>query len=619
MSSRCLLLVVWSILVVGSVQGQGTLCEGGLGENIFEEGDFGTGTSNLLFPDPAIAPGYIYTTAPPPGDGFYTITNNTNVWSNLWVSWLRIGDNSPDPNGYMMVVNASFSPGVFFEQTVDGLCENTTYEFSADIINMIRAGEPGHIKPNVSFILDGTTQFTTGEIPQTSNWITYGFTFDTPPGVSEVTLRISNNAPGGIGNDLALDNISFRTCGANAFINTDQNIFLCADANDPAPITADVDLNEVVIQWQQSLDGGNTWNDLAGEDSAVYLHDEFSAGVYWYRYLSASSLANLTTLKCRVVSDVVKIEVLPLEFSVSETICEGNAYFLGTDSLTESGFYTADLISSIGCDSIVSLDLTILENTLQFDFDSEAPSCPGRSDGRIEIGTVTNGGSPFTYFLNGELSGSPSFLDLPGGEYEIKVVDQFNCSSSTTVDLVNKDLFVIDAGSDFNLRFGQRSGPIQVQSLQELARVEWTPADFLTCTDCPTVFIDGAQNQTYFIEAVNEKGCFAFDTLNVTVDTELLDIYVPNAFSPNFDGTNDYFSLYAFEQTVRNIKSMRVFNRWGALIFEAQNILANEELTGWDGRLKGELVQNGVYTYLFELELIDGRTILRSGTITVLR
>ena len=102
-------------------------CTGNLGANIFEAGDFGAGPSNLILSDPGIAPGYIYTLSPPPEDGYYTITNNTGAWGGLYATWLPIRDNSSDPLGYMMVVNASYSAGIFYEQTVDGLCENTLY------------------------------------------------------------------------------------------------------------------------------------------------------------------------------------------------------------------------------------------------------------------------------------------------------------------------------------------------------------------------------------------------------------------------------------------------------------------------------------------------------------
>jgi len=116
------LIVAFSLLLsVMTLTGQ-QLCDGNLGINIFEDGDFGSGTANVLAIDPNIAPGYTYSSANvSPQDGLYTITNNTGDWSFKFPTWLDIEDNSPDPNGYMMVVNASFEPGLFYVQEVTGL------------------------------------------------------------------------------------------------------------------------------------------------------------------------------------------------------------------------------------------------------------------------------------------------------------------------------------------------------------------------------------------------------------------------------------------------------------------------------------------------------------------
>ncbi|MEN0005097.1 MAG: hypothetical protein AAF798_13180, partial [Bacteroidota bacterium] len=70
------------------------ICDGNLGDNIFEDGDFGSGAATVLPNNPGIAPGYTYTTATPPNDGFYTITNNMNNWPFVWNTWLQVSDNS---------------------------------------------------------------------------------------------------------------------------------------------------------------------------------------------------------------------------------------------------------------------------------------------------------------------------------------------------------------------------------------------------------------------------------------------------------------------------------------------------------------------------------------------
>jgi len=112
-----------------------------------------------------------------PDDGFYTITNNTTTWGSFGQFWDDMGDNSPDHKGYMMVVNATYNPGLFYVQTVDGLCENTEYYFSADIYNII-VGD-NWIKPNVSFLLNGQEVYNTCVIEETHTWETYGLSFVT--------------------------------------------------------------------------------------------------------------------------------------------------------------------------------------------------------------------------------------------------------------------------------------------------------------------------------------------------------------------------------------------------------------------------------------------------------
>jgi len=240
----------------------GQICEGNLGENIFTQGDFGKGTANILQLNPQIAPGYSYTTEPPPNDGEYMITNDIKQWSSNFV-WMEIEDNSPDPDGYMMVVNANFNPGLFYRQEVDGLCENTLYVFSADVYNLKPNGSD-RTRPNISFLIDGNIVYESGDVPENERWNTYGFTFTTTAGQTAVTLSLQNNAPGGSGNDLALDNISFRPCGPEALILPAEVANICEDGS---PITLEATIlgdqyDNPNIQWQQSFDAGRVGQTL---------------------------------------------------------------------------------------------------------------------------------------------------------------------------------------------------------------------------------------------------------------------------------------------------------------------------------------------------------------------
>jgi len=415
------------------------LCDGNLGINIFSEGDFGSGPSNIITNNPGIAPGYSYQAqARSPRDGEYVITNNMVEWNFSYDSWIRIEDNSPDPDGYMMVVNASFTPGLFYEQIVDGLCENTLYEFSADIINVIRSGVAGHIEPNVAFLIDDVVVFNTGDIPQNEMWNQYGFTFTTDVGQTSIKLSLRNNAPGGIGNDLALDNISFRACGPSSFITAEKTLFLCEDGNEPIDLIAELMSSGQVIQWQFSRDS-ITWDDLEGENDDTTPHALYQVGSYYYRYMSAGSNTELANEKCRVISDVLEVRVLGLEYTVVDTICFAESYQFGNRQLVESGMYIEEFVSIHGCDSIVDLDLHVLpREMLSITNDISHPSCPLFADGSITINLNNGDLAPYSFAINEVPTQNNTFVGLSEGLYAITITNRSGCRTIQSVTLEDR-------------------------------------------------------------------------------------------------------------------------------------------------------------------------------------
>ena len=376
------------------IESIGALCDGTRGENIFEDGDFGRGVSNVA-PNPGLAPGYLYQPAPPPNDGFYTITNNTSNWGSFARDfWVNTGDNSDDPLGYMMVVNASVTPGIFYEKTVP-ICERTNYEFSADIINLnLPQNQFPTSKPNVSFLINGQEIFETGDIPEDGTWRTVGFTFTTRPGVSAITLTLRNNAPGGNGNDLALDNISFRPCGPRAELP--DTTLLCAGETavllQPV-LEANNSLSNVALQWQRSVNGGNTWLDLAGEmDSSLLVNNPISGN--WYRLKLANRSENLGDFTCQFLSNITILDAQNVT-ALTDTICQGDTLSVGDVDLTFQDLHQVSIPNGEICDSLVQVDLRvhpsydlafneILCSGDTFAFDSELLTAPGNYNMRFE-------------------------------------------------------------------------------------------------------------------------------------------------------------------------------------------------------------------------------------------
>jgi len=293
---------------------QGQTCNGYLGENVFTEGNFGSGIENIIVDDPQIAPGYIYDSNPPPENGYYTITNNTGVWSGLFEGWFSLTDNSNNPDGYMMIVNASFEPGLFYEHEVTNLCENTIYSFSADLINLVNIRVSNStIYPNVDFLIDGVVFYETGDVPIDEQWHNYSFTYVTGSGQTELVLSLRNNAPGGSGNDIGIDNISFKPCGPETNILPNDDFSICLNEiftleaqNINSPNQLDY------IQWQLSNDG-IVWEDIDSPTSNLTIELLADFQNYYYRYKVSSSSGNLSNLNCFVTSEIIQISVLDFD------------------------------------------------------------------------------------------------------------------------------------------------------------------------------------------------------------------------------------------------------------------------------------------------------------------
>lgn len=595
------------------------ICDGNLGENIFTEGDFGSGPANVLLPNPQIAPGYNYQTNPPPDDGYYTITNNTSQWGSFASNWADIADNSSDPNGYMMVVNASYTPGLFYEQEVEGLCENTLYVFSVDVYNLMLANG---IRPNISFLLDGLVVYQTGDISNNQKWNTYGFTFTTSPGQTSITLALQNNAPGGIGNDLALDNITFRPCGPEALILPTDIANICEDGS-PIQLEATVvgsQYNTPNFQWQQSFDEGMTWVDIAGETGMTYTHTDLSGGLYYYRYLLANDPSNLLNSKCRVVSNIKIVNVVPKFYTIVDTLCQGLSFSLGNNLYSNTGIYVDSLLTSIGCDSIVTLDLTIVPaGNMEATFNIMDPSCSDLLDGSIQVDTIINGTGPYSIYINDELASNPgSLFNLGEATYTYRIIDHFRCSFEETISLQTPNPFTIELGDDWQINLGE-SISLNPFFSEPADNYLWSPADLIDCDlDCETLDFTPTQSALYSLTATSFSGCLATDSIFVEVAT-VRQVYIPNSFSPNFDGINDFFTIYGAIPNVQQIEELIIFDRWGGVVFEQKGFLPNDESAGWDGTKRKKSLDTGTYAYLAKIRFLDQVVVLYEGDVILIK
>ncbi len=320
----CIVIIIWLLGLNTQLKAQ--ICQGSLGDPIINI-TFGSG-ANPGPSMPAATTNYQYVTTSCPNDGQYTLTNYTSKCFDS--TWYTVEDHTTDDNGYFMLVNASFDPGQFYLDTVKGLCAGSTYEFAAWLVNVKKPvlcwGATTIINPNITFTIESTNgsvlqSYNTGEViagNTSAEWRQYGFFFTTPAGITDVVVRMVNNAPGGCGNDLGLDDITFRPCGpkVTSYIEGSTRIedSICQGTNRTYNLKAEVSpgYNNPSFQWQSQA-ADSSWNDITGANALtlnVGIDSSFSPGVYNYR-LVVAEYGNLASTTCRVASQQIKLIVVP--------------------------------------------------------------------------------------------------------------------------------------------------------------------------------------------------------------------------------------------------------------------------------------------------------------------
>lgn len=631
-------LLLFSFIVLSETNAQ--LCQGSLGDPVVNI-TFGSGAN----PGPPLGnlTNYSYADHDCPADGFYTIGNSTNnCFNRTWHSLPE--DHTPgDVNGYMMIVNASFNPGDFFVKTVDGLCPNTTYEFASWIYNVLQsfACNGNGIKPNITFTIETTTgavlkSYQTGDIPMSGSWVQYGFFFSTTTAENSVVLRMTNNAPGGCGNDLLLDDITFRACGplVTAKINGNKDsVDVCTGDNSTFKLTASVSAgyNDPVYQWQLSTDSGASWKNVAGATDTTYLRAAvITPGSYIYR-LAVSQRDNLNISSCSIFSNMITVGVnkFPVPAASNRGSCIGDTIFfnavdgnlfswsgpLNFTSTKQSPFipgampgnggnYYVTVTSSKGCTSTDST-LTTLSNKPVVNAGVDTAVCQGFG---IKLNATGKNITSYNWTPASEVS-DPNILNPVASPKQttLFILKVFNnlCTVSDSLSIVVYKNPKADAGPDKIIIRGQ-TVVLNGNAMGSNITYNWTPTNYMNSPDTLTPLVNPPENTIYTLQVKSNVGCgTSSDDVLVKVFEKL---FVPNAFTPNNDGINDTWVIETLQAYPG--AEVKVYNRYGQIVFDnhGSNI-------SWDGRFKGLLVSPAAYVYIIDLK---NKTQLIKGVVNVL-
>ena len=281
----------------------------------------------------------------------------------------------------------------------------------------------------------------------------------------------------------------------------------------------------------------------------------------------------------------------------------------------QAGVYSVTVTSSLGCTGVAGSDIRQAE--IQLAVQHQHPACAGFSDGSIEIIALGDDSPPpHQFLLNGQPAPGPVFDNLPEGDYKIVVTDAAGCADSLTLILQDPPPFEVDLGPDITLSVGSVQ-PLMAQASQPIAQYDWGGNVPLDCDSCATPVPQPDRSGIVVLEAYDQTGCMATDTLRIFFNTSI-PLYVPNVFSPNGDGNNDFLMLSA-GPGILSLETFQIFDRWGGQVYSQDNIPAGPEVAGWDGSYQGDRLSPGVYTWLAQVRLADGSSLVRSGNITLLR
>jgi gliding motility-associated-like protein len=310
----------------------------------------------------------------------------------------------------------------------------------------------------------------------------------------------------------------------------------------------------------------------------------------------------------------------------------------------KAGTYQFTVTDVNGC---VHADSTFLTEPQQIEAQVSTTDvgCYGESSGTMVV-TPVGGTPPYLYSLNDKnFNENFSFISLKVGSYNVKIKDKNGCRLNqdfaingpipVELAIIGQKVIRLGESATFSLmiRNGLTKDSFLINNVPEtlvlenptnqgsselrIASVQWSDPlkGTLSCMDCTNPNAKPQSGTTYEVTMKDENGCKVKSSIQITVQKER-SILVPTAFSPDDNGENDVLLVHGLPDV--KIKSFRIFDRWGELIYEATDFDINGN-TGWDGLYRGKPAMTGTYIWVVEAEYPDGEQAMSKGETMLLR
>ncbi len=638
--------------------------------------DFGTGNEDPNTIGNPLPPGATFfnfegVTCPAPGN--YTIVRRIPInscFNNGWILLTR--DDSPNnvDFGFCMLINNHTDPNnrlVYKDTVYKSLCPGTTYHYGFSVIN-VSSRTPCVNGPdfpvleyrledgNGALLFKDTTRpwVDYAETPPPGKYVfnKFGFDFNLAVPASKLVIKINLlHKTYDCAEDFAIDNVIIYPVGPDASIAFDNEPpativkSVCFQQNKTFSITGTVGnyYANTALQWQQSTDSGRTWTDITGATSLTYTKTFSVPDTFIYR-LTAAEAAKIGNINCRVTSNTLRVNVngLPTNYSITSNspVCSGqplsfnangashyiwtgpNGFFdnipypgIFASSLADSGTYYVQVFSNGGCSTTDSIHVKIIGTDVHAWPDTSI--CKGRT-----VMLNASQGAAYSWVpadgLSNTMIRNPVAHPLATTTFIVTVTDKDGCSDTAhaTIQVINKTAVVAGiSGAEFICRPAD-SASFNDASTGAVTQWNWDFGNGQTASDAkpPTQYYSITGNEKTFtvrLAVADSLGCTDTSYHIITVANNCY-IAVPNAFTPNGDGSNDYlYPLNAYKAT--NL-SFRVYNRFGLLVFETR-----DWTNKWNGKVNGVLQASGAYVWILQYTDAAGKRIKLKGTSILVR
>ena len=471
------------------------------------------------------------------------------------------------------------------------------------------------------------------------------------------SLELTGSAPGTYSLELVYDGVAPVGC-----VLSNTLVVELADQLDPGlalpqlqfceGVQESVDLNELLL----GSDTGGFWQETSavssnggGFDAANGLFDVLneSSGLYMFEYsldsdapcedLSAVVEVLINPLPIASIDDIDTITCVNLE--VELTAYREDTYVfewseqsnlnvvLGINSsllVSESGAFQLEVIDEeTGCVSSEAVDVPAYLEVPIPEFSVTDVDCYGEENGQISILNIEGGVGPYSISFDDGIYSDELMSPFYGaGSYEVSIEDVYGCITNAIVDIEQPDPMEVtisplfEVGNDGFVQYGDSLELISNLniSMDFVDSIQWTPSNLVACDTCLSTWTYPFETTNFNIQ-VYAGDCRTSEFLPVFVKKDH-PVFVPNVISVNSGNNILYVNSNYMAESVNYFK---VYDRWGALVFENYNFLPNDPAEGWDTRFNGKQVESGTYVYVTEVLFIDGNTELIKGDVTVIK